>query len=250
MTTWRTRLTLMGLMMFFSALLILSLNSQHASASPLAQIVLTDTPTNVPTSTNTPIPSATPTNVPISSATPTNAPISSVTPTSSSPSSPIMTPVPKKGGGGGAPPGPSGTPAVSGCVKSIGKDGVSLSTEPGFYKPHVQIAPVGDILFVVQGPVRADNIQWWLLRTANGVEGWGSQDNITPNPGPCVPVKATSALVNKALPQTGSGAEGWFFLAFALAAVVIVVGIARRGLQAQVVAPGSDQGNDEKDLKE
>ena len=239
MTTWRTRLTLLGIMVLLSVLLILSLNSQRVSASPLAQNP-TLPPTSAPTSTSTPIPPATP----------TNTPIPGVTPTGSAPTSPIMPPAPKKGSGGGAPPGPSGTPIASGCVKSIGKDGVSLSTEPGFYKPHVQVVAVGDLLFVVQGPVRADNIQWWLLRTASGTEGWGNQDNITPNPGPCVPVKATSTLLNNALPQTGSGVEGWFLLAFALAAVVIVVGIARRGLQAQVIAPGGDQGNDEKELKE
>jgi hypothetical protein len=116
-------------------------------------------------------------------------------------------------------------------VKSVGKDGVSLSTEPGFYKPHVQIAPVGDILLVVQGPVRADNIQWWLLRTASGIEGWGNQDNITPDPGPCAIVRATGTPLDKALPQTGSGVEGRFFLAFVLVAVVIAVGIARRRLR-------------------
>ena len=167
---------------------------------------------------------------------------------------PTWTPIPKTGGDsgsgrGGAPAGPSGTPVGNGCVKSVGKDGVSLSTEPGFYKPHVQIAPVGDILLVVQGPVRADNVQWWLLRTAQGLEGWGNQDNITPDPGPCAAVKAAGATADKALPQTGSGVDGRFFLAAVLAAVVIAAGIARRRLQAQALAAGGDRGNDEPDLK-
>ncbi len=247
MTTWRTRLTLVGIMVILIALLPLSLNSQRASASSLAQ---PPTPTTVPTSTNTPIPpTQAPTATPIPSATLAGStPTPSVPP--STPSTGTLAPVPKKGGGGGgAPAGPSGTPVANGCVKSIGKDGVSLSTDPGFYKSHVQIVPVGDILFVVQGPARADNIQWWLLRTANGVEGWGNQDNVTPDPGPCVTAKATGILAGKALPQTGSGVEGWFFLAFALAAVVIVVGIARRGLQARAIAADGDRRNDETDEK-
>ena len=251
MTTWRTRLTLMGTMVILIALLPLSLNSQRASASSLAQPpTLTNTPTNVPTLTNTPIPpTLTPTTTPVPSATLAGSTPTPSTPPST-PSTRTLTPVPKKGGGGGgAPAGPSGTPVVNGCVKSIGKDGVSLSTDPGFYKSHVQIAPVGDILLVVQGPVRADNIQWWLLRTANGVEGWGNQDNVTLDPGPCAAVRATGTPLDKALPQTGSGVEGWFFLAFALAAVVIIVGIARRGLQAQAIATGGDRRDDEKDEK-
>lgn len=243
MTTWRTRLTLMGMMVILIALLPLFLNSQRASASPLAQPPPpTDTPMPVPT--DTPIP---PTLVP------TTAPAPSATP-QSTPSTPTPAPIPKTGGGGGdgrggAPAGPSGTPVGNGCVKSVGKDGVSLSTEPGFYKPHVQIAPVGDILFVVQGPVRADNIQWWLLRTAHGIEGWGNQDNITPDPGPCVAASATATLLDKVLPQTGSEVGWRFFLAFVLTAVVIAVGIARRRLQAHAIATGGDRRTDDKNLK-
>jgi hypothetical protein len=245
MTTWRTRLTLMGLMVILIALLPLSLNSPRAKASPLAQPPPTYTPTAVPVPTDTPIPPTPipPTPIPTTEPAPTVTPIPPVTPPT--PSAPALTPIPKKsGGGGGAPAGPSGTPVSNGCVKSIGKDGVSLSTEPGFYKPHVQIAPVGDILWVVQGPVRADNIQWWLLRTATGIEGWGNQDNITPDPGPCVAGKAAGTLADKTLPQTGRGVEGQFFLALALAAVVIAVGIVRRRLQTPAITTGSERGRD------
>ncbi len=179
--------SLIALAVLAAVLGFLMLSGQTTSASPLKQF-----PTNTPAPpTNTPVPPATNTPVP-----PTNTPV--VPPTSTPVIPPTNTPVvpptntpvrpqgtPKKGGGGGAPPGPSGTPVVNGCVKSVGRDGVSLSTEPGFYKPHVQIAPRGAILQVLQGPERADTIWWWRLRTATGVEGWGNQDNITPDPGPC-----------------------------------------------------------------
>jgi LPXTG-motif cell wall-anchored protein len=70
-------------------------------------------------------------------------------------------------------------------VKSIGRNGISLSAEPGFYQSHVQIIPRDHLALVLTGPARADNIWWWRLRTETGAEGWGSQDEMTPDPGPC-----------------------------------------------------------------
>jgi len=287
MTTWRTRLTLMGIVMILIALLPLSLNSQRASASSLVQPPPpTDTPTDVPTPTNTPI---SPTDTPL----PTSTLQPSETPVQSTPSIGSPTPIPptrKPRSGGGAPPGPSGTPVINGCVKSVGKDGISLSTEPGFYQPHVQIIPRERLAQVLAGPERADSIWWWRLRTETGVEGWGNQDDMTPDPGPCafggsisaggqtppypvtilpsfslaqtpvieqspvqaVPLGQPAAQATPAqqetLPQTGDGLEGWF-LAGLLAIIVMVVGFARRRLQAQAIATGSDRGNDEKDVK-
>ncbi len=196
--------SLIALAVVAAVLGFLMLSGQTTSASPLKQFP-TDTPapatnTPVPPATNTPIPPAT--NTPIPPATNTPVPPATNTPVAPPTNTPVVpatnTPVPgatntprppttprKGGGGGGAPPGPSATPVVNGCVKSVGRDGVSLSTEPGFYKPHVQIAPRGAILQVLQGPERADAIWWWRLRTETGVEGWGNQDDITPDPGPC-----------------------------------------------------------------
>jgi LPXTG-motif cell wall-anchored protein len=70
-------------------------------------------------------------------------------------------------------------------VRSIGRNGISLSAEPGFYQPHVQIIPRERLALVLAGPERADTIWWWRLRTDAGVEGWGNQDEMTPDPGPC-----------------------------------------------------------------
>ncbi len=239
-----------SLMIVAVALAVLGLltMSWPTSASPLLQIP-TDTPsapptnTPVPPPTNTPVPP--PTNTPV--VPPTNTPVVPPTNTPVVPSTNTPAPpgAPKKGRGGGAPPGPSGTPTVNGCVQSVGKDGVSLSTDPGFFQPHVQIALRGDILFVVQGPVRADSIWWWRLRTNTGVEGWGNQDDITPDPGPCnfgatvppgatlgAPVQPGPTPGAAALPTTGSGME-WVFLALLLAAVLITADTWRRRLQMQ-----------------
>jgi LPXTG-motif cell wall-anchored protein len=164
---------------------------------------------------------------------------------------------------------------VNGCVKSIGRNGISLSTAPGFYQPHVQIIPREHVAQVLAGPERADNIWWWRLRAETGAEGWGNQDEMTPDPGPCAfggsvspglatppypvtivpsfsfaqtpaaghpPAQATPSQ-QEALPQTGSGPELWL-LAGLLAVTVIVAGSVRRRLQAQSAVRGTSPGED------
>lgn len=184
--TWRTRISIIGAVVLVIMLAVL-LSGQGASAAPLRQIPPTNTPappTNTPAPpTNTPPP---PTNTPIPSATPQ----ASSTPSQSTPAAetPTIAPPsqePHSGGGGGAPPGPSGTPVVNGCVRSIGRNGISLGAAPGFYQPHVQIVPRNQLALVLAGPERVDNIWWWRLRAESGAEGWGNQDEMTPDPGPC-----------------------------------------------------------------
>lgn len=239
---------------------LLALDRQPTSASPLRQIIPTNTPAPPPTSTPVPPPTSTPAPPPTSTPIPPPTSTPGAPPPTSTPGAPPPTstpgglptntpatgvpPAPRRGGGGGAPAGPSSTPTVNGCVLSVGKDGVSLSTEAGFYKAHVQTAPRGDILRVLQGPERVDTIWWWRLRTATGVEGWGNQDNITPDPGPCsfgVTTTATGQTAPAAqagtpagaLPKAGSDGLEWVFLAGVLGAVLIVAATWRRILQAQ-----------------
>ena len=276
MMTWRTRITLLGALILVIALAALPLNTGGATAAPLRQIPPTNTnppvvqPTNTftppPTNTFTPIPPAN-TNTPVPPGS-TNTPIP---PASTSTPRPPQTPRP--GGGGGAPPGPSGTPVVNGCVRSIGRNGISLGSEPGFYQPHVQIIPRDQLALVLAGPQRVDSIWWWQLRAESGAVGWGNQDEMTPDAGPCggsvspgqgappypvtilpafpgeqpavappsaatVPAQATAAS-QEALPQTGSSLDLWW-LAALLAVTVVVVGFARRRLHTQTVAPGVD----------
>ena len=184
---WRTRISLLGLISFVAVLCLLAANFQGAQASPLAQIPATDTPqppTNTPQPpTNTP---QAPTNTPQP---PTNTPVGPTIAPSDTPIGPTPTPratkVPGGGGGGGMAPGPAATPMVNGCAQSVGKDGISLSTQPGFYQPHVQIVPRGQVVQVVGGPERADTIWWWLVRTTEGVQGWGNQDEMLAVAGPC-----------------------------------------------------------------
>jgi LPXTG-motif cell wall-anchored protein len=116
---------------------------------------------------------------------------------------------------------------------------VGLSTAPGFYQPFIQDIPRNEILFVVDGPQRVDAIWWWKLRSAQGVEGWGNQDNITPDPGPCalitpIVIATVPAAVTPSnqLPQTGGSNAGWFF-AGVLLVVLIISGILRRRFQTE-----------------
>jgi LPXTG-motif cell wall-anchored protein len=215
-------------------------------AARLDQVPNTDTPTatlsSTPTSTS--IPTSTPT---ATSTTVVNTPPPASTSTlPGSTSTPIVSTKPPNpggggggGGGGGAPPGPGNPPAINGCVRVADKNGLSLSTEPGFYQPHVQVVPHNEVLLVIDGPQRADQIWWWRLRTTQGVEGWGNQDLITPDVGPCAPVglsqiAATPQIIStgQQLPKTGSGFEGWF-LGGLLAAVLVLAGMLRRKFQAE-----------------
>ncbi len=225
---------------------LLAFDGRPTSASPLRQIITppTSAPTTPPPTTPPPT-TPPPTTPPPLTTPPLTVPPSNTPGGSPATSVPVPPPPAKKGGGGGAPPGPSGTPTVNGCVLSIGRDGVGLSAAPGFYQAFIQSAPRGDILRVLQGPERVDTIWWWRLRTATGVEGWGSQDNITPDPGPCdYGVSAAAAAVQPlsagqtpapggALPNTGNDGLGWVLLAGLLAAVLIVAATWRRMLQAQ-----------------
>jgi hypothetical protein len=168
-------------------------------------------------------------------------------------------------------------PVVNGCVRSIGRNGISLSSEPGFYQAHVQVIPRDQLALVLAGPVRADAVWWWQLQAESGAVGWGNQDEMTPDPGPCggstspgqapvpypvtilpafsadQPAVAPQTVVvtvppqqpvqttppaQETLPQTGSNLDLWW-LAAVLAVTVIVVGFARRRLRAQPVTRGA-----------
>lgn len=279
--TWRTRLLVVGAVVFVVALVMLPFKMESATAATLLQPP--PTPTSEPPATPTSQPPATPTSEP--PATPTSQPGETPTPQLDTPT-PRPTNEPGTGGGGGAPPGPSGTPAVNGCVRSIGKNGISLSTEPGFYQPHVQIIPRERLAQVLAGPERVDTIWWWRLRTDAGVEGWGNQDEMTPDPGPCafgasaspggqtapypvtvvpsfsfeqpsaleqpsgqvMPLGQATPAPQETLPQTGDNLE-WWFLAGLLAITVMVVGFVRRRLQTQPAASGSSLREDETDIR-
>lgn len=276
---WRTRISLLSVVALVVVLAALPRNLEGATAAPLWQIV---TPTPAPP-TDTPAP---PTNTPVNSTNtpfPTDTPQPTDTPGGPTPGVDTPTPIqqaltPRPGGGGGVPPGPSGTPVVNGCVKSIGRNGISLSAEPGFYQPHVQIIPRDQLALVLAGPARVDNIWWWRLRAESGAEGWGNQDEMTPDAGPCggsgaqglttppypvtilpafsvdltpvggqapvqvvpleQPVAQATPSPQAALPQTGGSLELWF-LAGLLAVTVVVVGFVRRRLHTQPAAQGT-----------
>jgi LPXTG-motif cell wall-anchored protein len=150
----------------------------------------------------------------------------------------------------------------------------------------VQIIPRDRLALVLAGPERADTIWWWRLRTDAGVEGWGNQDEMTPDPGPCAfgtagstggptppypvtilpsfsfeqppasepssvqvaPPAQTTPAQQETLPQTGGSVEWWFWAAL-LAIVVIVVGVVRRRLQTQSAVSGRSLRDDETEIK-
>ena len=281
---WRIRICILGVAIFVVVLAALPHNNEGAAAAPLLQIPPTS-PINTPIPP-TIAPTLSPTDTPI----PTSPPQPSATPIGPTPSGNTPTPIPPTrtprpggggggGGGGGAPPGPSNPPVVGGCVKSVGRNGISLSTAPGFYQPHVQVILRDHLAQVLAGPARADNIWWWRLRAETGAEGWGNQDDMTPDPGPCAfggvvvsgaqappypvtilpassfaqtpvapPTLQATPTQQGTLPQTGDSV-GWWFLAGLLAVTMMVVGYARRRLQTQPAVRSESREEEETDIK-
>jgi hypothetical protein len=142
---------LMGLVALFSVV--------GMGVSVMASIPTpTPTPTTTPTATATATATMTPTNTPTASATPTPTPTHTSTVTS--------TPTP-----------PSAVVLGAGDIGAVLRDapeGVII----GFLAE-------GDLLLMISGPDEVDGIVWWVVRTADGKEGWivgGLLATLTPTP--------------------------------------------------------------------
>jgi LPXTG-motif cell wall-anchored protein len=128
---------------------------------------------------------------------------------------------------------------------------VSLNQGPGLDTGHVRQIALNDILFVIDGPQRADDLWWWRLRTREGVEGWGLNDHLSPFSGECfgsaapapvagastvlpgqsgTPATRAAASQGQELPATGSN-PSWLFFAGVLVLVLVVAGLVRRRAQ-------------------
>jgi LPXTG-motif cell wall-anchored protein len=127
----------------------------------------------------------------------------------------------------------------------VGPQGINLGQGPGFNFGHVQIVGRGDIVFVLEGPERGDDLWWWKVVTRDGVQGWGINDHLAPYSGACFAeatqvsaaptvlsgqVAGTSGSTTQTsgeLPATGTNAGG-VIAAGVLAIVLVVVGLLRR----------------------
>jgi hypothetical protein len=75
---------------------------------------------------------------------------------------------------------PSSAPIRPGIyVKVVRPNGFDMFKEAGFDKDFITTLSSGKILYVLQGPVRADTLSW--IKVSDGVTvGWGVQDHVIP----------------------------------------------------------------------
>jgi serine/threonine protein kinase len=75
---------------------------------------------------------------------------------------------------------PSSAPIRPGIyVKVVRPNGFDMFKEAGFDKDFITTLSSGKILYVLQGPVRADTLSW--IKVSDGVTvGWGVQDHVVP----------------------------------------------------------------------
>ena len=235
-------LTGLALLLGFASL---GLRSSYPPQSPPAQFLPTPTSPAPPTST----PTSPPTNTPI-------VPSATVAATDA----PTNTPVPPgpqpTGNRGGRPEGPPPLPSTgiqtSACAQVRGAQGLILGDAPGFSAHHVMSAGNDDIVFVTDGPQRADGYWWWKVITRDSRTGWGINDQIIPYTGECFamaaglmttpgvqgtpiagaaagssPAQSTAAASASQLPSTGSG-PGALLVGGALAVLLLAAGLIRR----------------------
>ena len=67
-------------------------------------------------------------------------------------------------------------PGVQVVVQGTAGAGLNLRAEPSTQAQVVVNAREGATLTVLEGPEEGGNHTWWLLRTADGKEGWGAAD--------------------------------------------------------------------------
>ncbi len=74
-------------------------------------------------------------------------------------------------------------------VKGVKPEGVILNQEAGFDKPYITTLPQGSILYVLAGPVTANDLLWVRLRDQSTSKvGWARQDDVAAY---AVPVRPT-----------------------------------------------------------
>jgi hypothetical protein len=92
-------------------------------------------------------------------------------------------------------PAPPTDIVVGGYVQIVNTDGAGLSLRagPGTNNARLVVADAESILPVIGGPnddeqgETDDNgevYKWWFLRSADGTEGWGRADFLSPSPPP------------------------------------------------------------------
>lgn len=69
-------------------------------------------------------------------------------------------------------------------VVETGGVGVTVRGGPSTSNVRMTVASEGSIVYVLGGPTQADDLLWWQVRLADGVEGWVASDFLAPAAAP------------------------------------------------------------------
>ncbi len=72
-------------------------------------------------------------------------------------------------------PGPTGVIAPGGRAVVVNPGGLNVRASPSLNADIVAGLDLGDGVEVLEGPVSADDVTWWRVRTADGFEGWAAE---------------------------------------------------------------------------
>ncbi|RMG96489.1 MAG: SH3 domain-containing protein [Chloroflexi bacterium] len=76
------------------------------------------------------------------------------------------------------------TPGFYARVVNTDGLGVTVRGGPSISNLPLTVAPEGDVLLVLDGPVEGNGFLWWQVRLEDGTEGWVAGDFLTPAPAP------------------------------------------------------------------
>jgi hypothetical protein len=149
-----------------------------STPSPTFTATETGTATLTPTASPTPTATGTGTSTPTETGTPTFTPTPTASPTSTLTATPTGTPRPSKNCGTITPGLSQLTEGSTAIVRA--SDGLNMRNKPSLTATSIASNYAATPVTILYGPVCNNGYVWWLIRKANGTEGWSAEVRFAP----------------------------------------------------------------------